>query len=343
MIMKVTSLPRVVVLGGGYAGVETVESLRGEPVDLTLIDRKPYHTEKTKLWKLALGKRKEGTEPLEKVARKAGARLQLGEVQSIDAEAREVRLQGGSSIPYDYLVVALGSTPSRPEGGDGVLTLDQPEDAVRISETVAARAREARAEGRPLSIVVVGGGATGVELAGLAREIARRESPSGQLDLQLLHSGPRLVNGMPDKVARQTAEALSELGVEVRYGQRVASVEPGQVQLQSGEVLKADCVLWATGTRAPELLAELGPTDRAGRVEVTEHLNLPDHPEVFIVGDAALARCAGQTVPPDKRAARKTASHTAQNLHNALRGRPLEPFRYRDDKGHSHIGPVELS
>lgn len=340
--MQVNGLPRVVVLGGGYAGVETVESLRKEPIDLTLIDRKPYHTEKTKLWKLALGKQKDGTEPLSKVARKAGARLQLGEVESIDPQAREVRLREGEAVPYDYLVVALGSTPSRPPQADGVLTLDQPEDALRIRETVTAKARQAQAEGRPLSLVVVGGGATGVELAGLVREVARRAGPTLQVDLKLLHSGERLLNGMSEKVARQAAEALSDLGVQVLYGQRVDRVEADRVWLKSGQELPADCVLWATGTRAAELLADLGPTDRSGRVEVTEHLNLPDHPEVFIVGDAALARCEGQTVPPDKRAARKEASHTARNLHNALQGRPLEPFRYRDEKGHSHIGPVDL-
>lgn len=342
------SLARVVVLGGGYAGVKLMESLDGDGVDLTLVDRKPYHTEKTRLWKMAVGEDEDAIEPLARLAEKAGAHLQLGEVRAIDANARQVTLEGGAEIPYDYLVVALGSRPclpAQPEWANAVLTIDQPEDAQRIRDTVRTQAQAALSGSEPLRMVVVGGGATGVELAGVVHEVVAQVSPSllDRLDLCLVHAGQRLVNGMPEEVSRQTTAAMESMGVRLILGERVTRVQEGEVELGSGEKLPASCILWATGTRAPELLAELGgKTDRAGRVEVSEHLTLPEHPEVFIIGDAALARCDGQVVPPDKRAAKKEAAQAARNIQNAIEGRPMEPFRYRDDKGWSHIGPVHL-
>lgn len=336
--------PRVVVLGGGYAGVELVESLEDAPVDVVLVDQKPEHTRKTKLWKMAVGRESDAVEPLSKVARKAGAELRLGQVQAIDTEARQVKLEGGPSLSYDYLVVALGSRPATPEGAEHVLTIDQPEDAQHIRETVRARALEALQTGQSLPIVVVGGGATGIELAGVAHEVVRQVSPQllERLELTLVHSQNRILNGQSDELAARTTAALADLGVRLQLGQRVAAVREGQVELASGQTLPSVCTLWATGTRAPELLASLGPTDRAGRLEVSEHLNLPDHPEVFIIGDAALARCAGQSVPPNKRAAKQEAEQTAQNLRNAVAGKPLEPFTFRDNKDWHHIGPVKL-
>ncbi len=341
MMIRAQTPPRVVVLGGGYAGLEFVEAMKKEPVDLTLVDRKPYHTEKTKLWKMAVRGEGDPTENLARKVEKAGGRLRLGEVAGIDVESRQVELEQGEAIPYDFLVVAVGSEPGKPENSQAVLTLDQPEDARRIRQTV--RSLAATGDG-PLPIVVVGGGATGVELAGVVHEVVKQVGRAAldRLELRLLHSGERLVGEMPDDVAAEAHERLVEMGVEVQLGARVASVGEGQVLLQSGQTLPASCVLWATGTRSPGFLADLGPTGRSGRVEVTENLTLPEHPEVFIIGDAALARCAGQVVPPNKRAARQEAEHAADNLQRALEGKPMERFVFRNDKGISHIGPVKL-
>jgi NADH dehydrogenase len=342
MLKAVNGLPRVVVLGGGYAGIEAVQSLAGAPVDLTLIDQRPYQSQKTRLWQLAVGQPGEGTESLQAVADKAGAQLQLGEVGHIDPAAHQVQLKDGQKLGYDYLVVALGSTPGRPAGE--VLTLDQPEDARKIRETVRAQAQAALNNGGSLPIVVVGGGATGVEMAGIVHEVVEQVNPDllSRLDLRLVHGG-RQLSGMPEEAARRSAQALEKLGVKLELGQRVARVSPGQVELESGRTLPASCVLWAAGTRAPALLAELGPTDRAGRLAVNQQLTLPDHPDVFIVGDAALVRCGDQTVPPNKRAAKQEADLAAANIRNSLQGLPMQAFQFQDGKDWNHIGPVDLT
>lgn len=344
MIKAVNGLPRVVVLGGGYAGIEALQSLAGAPVDVTLIDQKPYQSQKTRLWQLAVGQQGEGTESLQALAEKAGAHLRVGEVGHIDPTAHEVLLKDGQSVGYDYLVVALGSTPGRPAGEAPVLTLDQPEDARKIRDTVRAQAQAALAGNGPLPIVVVGGGATGVEMAGIVHEVVEQVSPEllSRMDLRLVHGGQQL-SGMPEDAARRSAQALEKLGVRLELGQRVARVSPGQVELESGRTLPASCVLWAAGTKAPALLAELGQTDRAGRLAVNQQLTLPDHPDVFIVGDAALVRCGNQTVPPNKRAAKQEADLAVANIRKSLEGLPMEPFQFQDGKDWNHIGPVDLT
>jgi len=341
MIRSTTSLPRVVVLGGGYAGIEAVQSLQGAPVDVTLVDQRPYQSQKTRLWQLAVGQQGEGTESLQTVTDKAGAHLQLGEVSHIDPAQHQVQFKDGQSLDYDYLVVPLGSTPGRPAGE--VLTLDQPEDARKIRDTVRAQAQKALDGNGPLPIVVVGGGATGVEMAGIVHEVVEQLSPEllQRMDLRLVHPGPQL-GGMPEEAARRSAAALEKLGVRLELNQRVAAVKPGQVELESGRSLPASCVLWAAGTKAPALLAELGPTDRAGRLAVSPQLTLPDHPDVFIVGDAALVRCGDQQVPPNKRAAKQEADLAVANIRKSLEGQPMESFQFVDGKDWNHIGPVEL-
>ena len=340
-MIRSNPLPRVVVLGGGYAGIEAVQSLADAPVDVTLVNQRPYQSQKTRLWQLAVGQPGEGTESLQALTEKTGAHLRLGEVSHIDTAAHQVQFQGGDSLNYDYLVVALGSTPARPAAE--VLTLDQPEDARQIRETVTAQAQKALNGNGPLPIVVVGGGATGVEMAGIVHEVVEQVSPEllPRLDLRLVHSGQQL-GGMPEEAAQRSAQALQKLGVQLELGQRVAQVRPGEVELESGRTLPAACVLWAAGTKAPALLAELGQTDRAGRLAVNPELSLPDHPEVFIVGDAALVRCGDQTVPPNKRAAKQEADLAVANIRKSLQGLPMEPFQFQDGKDWNHIGPVEL-
>ena len=341
MMRVAGSRPRVVVLGGGYAGVEAVKSLQGAPADVTLVDQKPYQTLKTRLWQLAVGEPGEGTESLQELTDKAGAHLCVGEVSHIDTVGHHVEFQDGPPLDYDYLVVALGSRPGQPGGDQVVLTLDQPEDARRIREAVRVEAQAALASHTALPIVVVGGGATGVEMAGIVHDVVEQVSPDllPRLDLRLVHSGQQL-SGMPEEAAQKTASALAKLGVRLELGQRVAQVNPGWVELQSGQCLPAACVLWATGTQAPALLSDLGATlGRSGRVEVSQTLTLPEHPEVFVVGDAALL----PGVPPNKRAAKEEAGQAAANLRRALAGQPMEPFVFEDGgKEWHHIGPVDL-
>ncbi|MCA9792474.1 MAG: FAD-dependent oxidoreductase [Candidatus Eremiobacteraeota bacterium] len=346
--------PKVVVLGGGYAGVEFVESLKA-PVHLTLVDRKPDQTYKTKLWKVTVGGKdsSEAQQSLAKVVGKAGGQLQLGQVTDIDLATRQVVLDHGQRIPYDYLVVALGSRPTllgHPEWAEHVLTLDQPEDTQRIRDTVRSQAMAALAEADParrrqqLEFVVVGGGATGIELAGIVADLVEQVDPSlsKDLNLTLVHSRERLCQGMPDEVSRRATAALLQKGVTLRLNERLADVAKGQVKLASGEVLPASAIMLAVGTESPEVLQCLGPTTRGGRVEVTDHLTLPDHPEVFVVGDAALVRSGGQAVPADKHSAKEAGETAADNLARSLDNQPMRAFSFHGKDHYKHIGPVNL-
>ena len=220
---------------------------------------------------------------------------------------------------------------------------------LRLRQTVqqhALRALQASKEARQdcLRFVVIGGGATGVELAGVVHEVVKQVDPGllGDLSIKLVHSRDRVLSGIPAEVSQAVSQALEGKGIELVLGQRVTGVEPGQVQLSSGAVLPATEILWGAGVEAPGLLRDLGSTDSMGRVEVTEQLNLPDHPEVFVVGDAALARSNGQAVPPDRFAAVQQAGQAARNIQRSMDHRPLESFAFREREGWNVFGPTRI-
>jgi len=368
--------PRFVVIGGGFAGLWAVRALARERVAITLVDRANHHLFQPLLYQVATAglSAPDIAAPLRHILRgQANVDVRLAEVTAIDLAARQVRLAGTEGsidhvLPYDHLLVASGATHAY-FGHDawaghapGLKTLD---DALTIrrrvltaferAEAAAARGDEAEREAW-LHFAVVGGGPTGVELAGTLAEIAhhtlRREfrhiDPS-RARVRLVEAGPAVLASFPAALQRKARAQLERLGVEVATGTPVADIDPTGYRL--GEQHHAcRTVLWAAGVAASplgRLLAAQAPSgapaielDRAGRVKVMPDLSLPGHPEVFVAGDlASVSQADGRLVPGVAPAAKQMGRHVADVLRARLAGRstPL-PFVYRDYGNLATIG-----
>ncbi|MFO7300626.1 MAG: NAD(P)/FAD-dependent oxidoreductase [Actinomycetes bacterium] len=346
-------MKRLVVIGAGFGGLNTVKKLKKAPLEITVVDRRNFHLFQPLLYQVATAALNPSdiAYPIRSVFRGQDnvAAVVMDEVVDVDLDGREVRLADGGSLPYDYLVVATGATHSYfghddwSEHAPGLKTL---EDALTMRRRILAAFEEAelhpeRAD-RLLTFVVVGAGPTGVELAGALTEIAvhamsrefRRIDPSRARAI-LVEGADRVLPPFPEDLSESARRQLEGMGVEVLTGTVVAGVDSGGVTLADGTRIEAATVLWAAGVQASPLGAKLGvPLDRAGRVEVTEDLSLPDHPEVFVVGD--LARVDG--VPGVAPAAIQMGKHAARMIRADLEGRPRQPFRYRDKGSLATIG-----
>lgn len=346
-------MKRLVVIGAGFGGLNTVKKLKKAPLEITVVDRRNFHLFQPLLYQVATAALNPSdiAYPIRSVFRGQDnvAAVVMDEVVDVDLDGREVRLADGGSLPYDYLVVATGATHSYfghddwSEHAPGLKTL---EDALTMRRRILAAFEEAelhpeRAD-RLLTFVVVGAGPTGVELAGALTEIAvhamsgefRRIDPS-RARVILVEGADRVLPPYPEDLSESARRQLEGMGVEVLTGTVVAGVDSGGVTLADGTRIEAATVLWAAGVQASPLGAKLGvPLDRAGRVEVTEDLSLPDHPEVFVVGD--LARVDG--VPGVAPAAIQMGKHAARMIRADLEGRPRQPFRYRDKGSLATIG-----
>jgi NADH:ubiquinone reductase (H+-translocating) len=284
----------------------------------------------------------------------------LADARAIDTAAREVKLDRGS-IPYDYLIVATGSShayfghPEWAAYAPGLKTLD---DAIEMRRRVllafeaAERESDPEEQRRLLTFVIVGGGATGVELAGALGEIARkalrkdfRHIRPESSRILILEGGPVILAQFPAALQNSARESLERLGVEVRTNSLVTGVDDRGVLWRpaspiSGaaagaqpmiERIEAQTVLWAAGVAASPIAKSLGlPLDRAGRVPAEPTLRVPGHPEIFVVGDICALQQDGQPLPGVAQVAKQEGAQAARNILNALAGRPLEPFRYRD-------------
>ena len=308
--------PRVVIVGAGFGGLNAARGLARAPVQLTVIDRKNHHTFQPLLYQVATA----GLSPGEIAAPIRGIlghhnniEVLMDEVTGFDLD-RHVVETSDQEIPYDYLIVSAGARHSY-FGHDeweplapGLKTI---EDALEIRRRIllafelAERQIAAGEIGRPLNFVVVGGGPTGVELAGTLAEISRhvlahefRSIDPKRAHILLLEGGPRVLPTYPEDLSRSAQEQLQHLGVEVRTSSIVTRIEPGIVRVGDAQI-EAAVVLWAAGVAASPLSRKLGaPTDRAGRVLVKPDLSLPDHSEVFVIGDlAALKDETGKMLP----------------------------------------------
>ncbi|HVS76124.1 MAG TPA: NAD(P)/FAD-dependent oxidoreductase [Steroidobacteraceae bacterium] len=347
--------PRIIVIGGGFAGLTAVRELRSAPVDVLLIDRFNHHTFQPLLYQVATAGLAAPSiaAPLRHILRsQRNATVLLGEVRSIRLQDRTVEVDGAWH-PYDFLIVATGSTHAYFGHDDwaryapGLKTLN---DALGIRARILTAFERAEATDNPieqtewLTFLIVGGGATGVELAGTLAEIARhtlkrefRHIDPAAAKVLLIEAGPRVLPAFPPSLSLKAASQLQRLGVMVRTGHPVTEVDERGVSI-GGERIAARTVLWAAGVAASPLGAKLDvAVDRAGRVPVTAQLSLPHHPEVFVVGDLAVPQDVAP-VPAIAPAAKQMGRHAAKAVMAALAGRPAPAFRYRDYGSLATIG-----
>src|SRR5580658_2507163 len=350
------SAPNVVIVGAGFGGLVAARTLAHAPVRLTLIDRKNHHTFQPLLYQVATAGLSPGeiAAPIRSIVRGRNVEVLLGEVQGFDLDRRMVKLSD-VQIPYDYLVVAAGASHAY-FGHDewehlapGLKTI---EDAIEIRRRVllafelAERYAASGAGQVQLNFVIVGGGPTGVELAGTLAEIAHRvlahefhSIDPKRTRIILLEGGPRVLPAYPDDLSRSAEEQLRHLGVEVRTSTLVTGIEPSAVVMGTTR-LPAAVILWAAGVAASPLGKRLGaPIDRAGRVLVNPDLSLPGHPEVFVIGDlASLKDGHGKLLPGVAPVAMQQGKATAGNIRRDLNGEPRKDFHYRDKGSLATIG-----
>jgi len=364
--------PHVIIIGGGFGGLDAARALAGAPVRVTLLDRHNYHLFQPLLYQVATASLSPGdiASPIRWILRRQrNVEVLLAEAKRIDLEARQVVIDGvephaapelgkATSLSYDYLIVAAGSShayfghPEWSEYAPGLKTLD---DAIEMRRRVllafeaAEREPDPAEQRRLLTFVIVGGGATGVELAGALGEIARktlrqdfrRIRPESSRIL-ILEGGPVILAQFPPALQQSAREALERLGVEVRLNSIVTGVDDRGVLWRHAaggaapgapppERIDAETVLWAAGVAASPLAQSLGvPLDRAGRVATEATLRVPGHPELFVVGDLCALKQDGQPLPAVAQVAKQEGKCAAENIRRAIAGQPLKAFRYRD-------------
>ena len=350
--------PKVVVIGGGFGGLWAAKALANKPVEVTLIDRKNHHVFQPLLYQVATAVLSPGeiAQPIRRILHKArNVEVILGEVVGFENEKQVVRLSDGSRVGYDYLIVAAGARHAYfghdnwEREAPGLKTL---EDAVEIRRRVLmafeTAERDAYLTGnqRQLNFVVVGGGPTGVELAGAIADIARKalakdfkaiDTTSARV--MLLEGSDRVLGTFASDLSDSAKSQLESLGVEVRLNSFVTDVEPGRVKVGK-EWITCDVVLWATGVAASPLGKALGmEIDKAGRVFVEPDLSLKGFKNIFVIGDmASLMQENGERVPGVSPAAMQMGGATAKNILRDLKGEPRQNFRYVDKGSMATIG-----
>jgi NADH dehydrogenase len=349
--------PRVVIVGGGFGGLFAAKALGRAPVDVTVVDRRNHHVFQPLLYQVATAGLSPGdiASPIRWILRRQrNVTVLLAEARRVDPSLKRVELDIGE-VAYDHLIVATGATHAY-FGHDewqahapGLKTLD---DALLVRRRVLLAFERAEATADPggrrrlLTFVVVGGGPTGVELAGALAEIRRhalahefRSIDPESARVVLLEAGPAILTSFPEPLREDAVRALEGLGVEVRTGAAVTRIEREAVWV-GHERIDAGAVLWAAGVAASPLGRSLGaPLDGAGRVLVNPDLTIPGHDDVYVVGD--LAHCAGEggrPLPGVAPVAMQQAAHAASNVLRTIRGQPRVPFVYRNPGNLATIG-----
>jgi NADH dehydrogenase len=343
------TIPRIVIVGGGFAGLNAARALAGEHASITLLDRHNYHLFQPLLYQVATASLSPGdvASPIRWILRhQKNVEVLLANVQAVDAAARRVLIDGGAPIAYDYLVLASGAAhayfghPEWAGRAPGLKTLD---DALEMRRRVllafeaAERETDAAAQRRLLTFVIVGAGPTGVELAGALAEIARqslrqdfRRIHPESARILLIEGGPHVLPPFAEPLRQAARRSLEQLGVEVRTGSVVTAVDEDGVAI-GAERISAATVLWAAGVAASPVAMSLGvPLDRAGRVAPEPTLALAAHPGIFVVGDLCAFVQDGKPLPGVAQVAMQQGTRAGKNIRRAIAGRPLEPFRYKD-------------
>lgn len=353
--------PRVVILGGGFGGLYAARALRRAPIDLTVVDKRNFHLFQPLLYQVATGALSPGeiTSPLRSIlSRQQNTRVLLDEAVSIETGPRRLILADGP-IPYDILVIATGARNSY-FGHETWHTyapgLKSIEDATAMRRKILyafeAAERECENSRRSawLTFVIVGGGPTGVELAGALAEIARdtlrhdfRCIHPEESHILLLEGSPHVLPAYPESLSIDAERALTKLGVKVRGGVRVTAVDHSGVTLNTGEKISARTVLWAAGVAPSEFGKILASAAGAklnghGQVVVEPDLTVPGHPEIFVIGDLAGVEQDGHALPGVAPVAMQEGRYVAQVIESRLRGATAPPFHYHDKGSLAVIG-----
>jgi NADH dehydrogenase len=352
------SVPHVVIVGGGFAGLDAARALRKAPVSVTVVDRRNHHVFQPLLYQVATAGLSPGdiASPIRWILRRqANVRVLMADVTAVDPAGRSVVLDDGDRLTYDYLILAAGATHSYFGRDDwaahakGLKTLD---DALVMRRRMLLAFEEAEKEEDAtrrrhlLTFVLIGGGPTGVELAGALAEIARhtlrhefdRIDPESAR-IVLIEAGPSILQAFPESLRDSARRALRALGVEVWENARVTEVEAEAVQVGNDRI-PAHTILWSAGVAASALGKSLGvPLDRAGRVNVEPDLSVPGHPEIFVAGDLAnFTHQTGAPLPGVAQVAKQQGAHASRNIASLVAGRPTTQFRYRDPGNMATIG-----
>jgi NADH:ubiquinone reductase (H+-translocating) len=350
---------RVVIVGGGFGGLQAAKALADAPLQVTLVDRRNHHLFQPLLYQVATAALSPAdiAQPIRSVLRgQSNVDVVLAEVDAMDVTAKEIVLgENMGRLPYDYLILAAGAhhayfghdewEPNAP----GLKTL---EDALDIRRRILTSFEEADREPdlarrkALMTFVVVGGGPTGVEMAGAIAEIARfslardfRHIDTRDARVILIEAGTELLAAFPDRLSRHALQDLERLGVDVRFGKPVTAIAPDAVTV-GDEIIPANTIVWAAGVQASPLGSSLGvELDRAGRVLVNPDLSVPGHPEIFVIGDlASLKDARGRPLPGVAQVAMQQGAWAAANILRAIEGKPARAFRYRDLGNMATIG-----
>jgi NADH dehydrogenase len=348
MLSAERARPHVVIIGGGFGGLYAARTLRNAPVRITLIDRRNHHLFQPLLYQVATAALNPSdiARPIRRILRgQRNVTVILDEARKIDVSGRRVVLDD-SEIDYDYLIVATGVTHAYFGHDEWALHapgLKSIEDALDIRRRILLAYEEAEKEADDearralLTFAIVGGGPTGVELAGALAEISRhalaedfRNIDPTQAGILLIEGLSRILPTFSPEMSDQAVRQLARLGVEVLTGKQVTEITADGVSI-GGQFIPAKTVLWAAGVSASPLAQSLGvPLDRAGRVEVRDDLTIPGDEHVFVIGDLAAFVQDGNPVPGIAPAAMQEASHVADNIVRAIRGLPHNSFRFRN-------------
>ena len=352
-----SSIRHVAIVGAGFGGLGVAEQLGHVPVEVTLIDRHNYHTFQPLLYQVAtslLNAEDVGAPVRGMFRHQDNVTFRMATVTGVDAAGQKIQLEDGKQIPYDYLVLAGGATVNyfnTSGAAEHAFPLYTLANAIKLRNRIlerfeAADRNRALIEDGALNFVIVGAGPTGVETAGALSDLFYNLLPRDYHDLAtekarviIVEMGKEVLAPFKDNLRAYAKEQLEQRRVEVRLEQAVAEVGGTFVRLKSGEEIKAHTLIWAAGVRANPLADMLGsPQGRGGRIKLNPDLSVPDHPEIFVVGDMGEVASDGKVLPQLGSVAMQSGEHVGRQIARRLHGDPGQPFKYWDKGFMATIG-----